>query len=213
MVQPKIFIYLAFSFSTINRSHCHFRNIAPVLTLLPLLPLLSLSFFFLLSFLVPFPNPYLLLQWDPHWKHYSLCSTAYPSWPSLSLQSMLRTLEEIIENDVLAFAILMLLLSFKYYKGFFFFFFFSQHLNFFFSKPIFVISYPFLLFLRLSSLWPITITLVLNSLSTSLTILSSLLTTTYLLWLDANTPLLWKKKIIQYLKVKYHIKRKKKRYR
>ena len=59
--------------------------------------------------------------------------------------------------------------------------FFFQHLNFFFSKPVFVISYPFLLFLRLASFWPITITLTLNSLSTSLTILSSFLTATYLL--------------------------------
>ena len=71
--------------------------------------------------------------------------------------------------------------------------FFFQHLNFLFSKPVFVISYPFLLFSRLASFWAITITSVLNSLSTSLTILSSFLIATYLLWLDANTPLLWKK--------------------
>ena len=47
--------------------------------------------------------------------------------------------------------------------------FFFQHLNFLFSKPVFVISYPFLLFSRLASFWAITITSVLNSLSTSLT--------------------------------------------
>ena len=192
MVQPKIFIYLAFSFSSINRSHCHFRNIAPVLTLLPLLPLLSLSFFFFFSPFL-FPSPTLTFSSNEILSEsIILCAPQHILHGQASLSNPCSEHSRRIQK--------MTSLPLQYWCCYFclnttkVFFFFSQHLNFFFSKPIFVISYPFLLFLRLSSLWPITITLVLNSLSTSLTILSSLLTATYLLWLDANTPLLWKKK-------------------
>ena len=75
-----------------------------------------LSFIFFFSHFL-FPSPTLTFSSSEVLSQsIILCasSTAYPSWLGLSLQSLLKTLEEDIENDVLAFAVLVLLLSFRH---------------------------------------------------------------------------------------------------